>query len=63
MSDLNTTEGIRVEHVRNNTDVRKMLTDRGIFPERLQKSEDTQKLKRRATSDDKKFKKNPDKLT
>jgi len=61
-NDLNTTEGIRVEHVQNNSDVRKMLTDRGIFPERLQKGEDTKKLKRRATSDDKKFKKNPDKL-
>lgn len=61
-SNLNTSEEITVEHVRNNTDVRKMLTDRGIFPERLKKGEDTKKLKRRATSDDKKFKKNPDKL-
>ena len=61
-NDLNTTEDIKVEHVRNNSDVRKMLTDRGIFPERLKKGEDTKKIKRRATSDDKKFKKNPDKL-
>ena len=61
-NNLNTGEEITVEHVRNNTDVRKMLTDRGIFPERLQKGEDTQKLKRRTASTDKKIKKNPNKL-
>lgn len=61
-NNLNTSEEITVEHVRNNTDVRKMLTDRGIFPEQLEKGEDTKKLKRRTTSDDKKFRKNPDKL-
>lgn len=61
-NDLNTSNDIQVEHVRNNSDVRKMLTDRGIFPERLRKGEDIKKIKRRAASDDKKFKKNPDKL-
>ena len=60
--NLSTTQDITVEHVRNNSDVRKMLTDRGIFPERLEKGEDTKKLKRRALSEDKKFKKNPDRL-
>jgi len=61
-NDLNTTQEITVEHVKNNADVRKMLTDRGIFPEKLKKAEDAKKLKRRIISDDKKLKKNPDKL-
>ncbi len=61
-NNLNTSGEITVEHVRNNSDVRKMLTDRGIFPERLQRGEDIRKLKRRVASEDKKFKKNPDKL-
>ena len=61
-NNLNTMQEITVEHVKNNTDVRKMLTDRGIFPEKLKKAKDAKKLKRRIISDDKKLKKNPDKL-
>jgi DNA-damage-inducible protein D len=41
------------EHVKNNQDVRKVLTDRGIKPEELPPSEDIKKLERRVKTEEK----------
>ncbi len=41
------------EHVKNNLDVRKVLTDRGIKPEELPPAEDIKKLERRVKSEEK----------
>jgi len=43
------------EHVRNNTDVRGLLTKRGIKPEELPPEEDIKKLERRVKTDEKKL--------
>jgi DNA-damage-inducible protein D len=43
------------EHVKNNHDVRKLLTDRQIVPERLPAAEDVKKLQRRLKSEEKKL--------
>ena len=56
--DLRGQNPIEKEHVDNNTAVRNMLVNRGIRPERLQASEDTDKVKRRLVSDEKKVLKN-----
>jgi len=47
------------EHVKNNQDVRKVLTDRGIKPEELPPAEDIKKLERRVKSEEKKLIKQP----
>jgi len=39
------------EHVRNNLEVRKVLTERGIKPEELPPAEDIKKLERRVKSE------------
>ena len=44
---------ITKEHVKNNRDVRKLLTDRQIVPEDLPASEDVKKLERRLKSEEK----------
>lgn len=44
---------ITSEHVKNNQDVRKVLTDRGIKPEELAPAEDIKKLERRVKSEEK----------
>lgn len=41
------------EHVKNNLDVRKVLTNRGIKPEELPPAEDIKKLERRVKSEEK----------
>ena len=41
------------EHVKNNLDVRRVLTDRGIKPEELPPAEDIKKLERRVKSEEK----------
>jgi DNA-damage-inducible protein D len=41
------------EHIRNNQDVRKVLTERGIKPEELPPAEDIRKLERRVKSEEK----------
>lgn len=51
--DLRTEGGITREHVQNNTDVRKLLGDRGIRPESLPPAEDIKKLERRVESEKK----------
>lgn len=43
------------EHVKNNQDVRKILTDRNIVPEALPPAEDAKKLERRLKSEEKKL--------
>lgn len=46
---------ITQEHVKNNCDVRKLLTDRQIVPEDLPVAEDVKKLERRLKSEEKKL--------
>lgn len=43
------------EHVKNNQDVRKILTDRNIQPEALPPAEDVKKVERRVKSEAKKL--------
>jgi DNA-damage-inducible protein D len=52
--DLHGQNPIEKEHVDNSTAVRNMLVNRGIYPERLPASEDTDKVRRRLVSDEKK---------
>lgn len=53
--DLHGETDIAAEHIRNNRDVRKLLTDRDIVPERLPPAEDVKKLERRLKSEEKKL--------
>lgn len=55
-------EAVAREHVKNNADVRKVLTDRGIVPERLPAAEDVKKVERRMKSDEKKLPKQAPRL-
>lgn len=52
--NLATEQAITFEHVKNNTDVRKMLIERGVYPENLPPQEDIKKLERRLKKLDKK---------
>jgi len=60
--DLKSEVRIAREHVKNNTDVRKVLTDRGIQPESLPPAEDIKKIERRHISEQKKLPKQTEKL-
>jgi len=53
--DLRTEPAITTEHVKNNRDVRKLLTDRQIVPENLPPAEDLKKIERRLESEQKKL--------
>ncbi len=53
--DLRTEVSIAHEHVQNNTEVRKLLGNRGIVPEQLPPSEDIKKIERRVESEQKKL--------
>ncbi|MDD2763075.1 MAG: DNA damage-inducible protein D [Opitutaceae bacterium] len=53
--DLKGEPQITHEHVKNNTDVRKILTDRKIAPESLPAAEDLKKVERRLKSEEKKL--------
>jgi DNA-damage-inducible protein D len=55
--DLRHEGEIAHEHVKNNQDVRKVLTDRGIKPEELPPAEDIKKLERRANAEAKQIEK------
>ena len=46
-------DAISIKHVENNQNVRKALTDSGIFPERLPPAEDIKKVERRLKSEEK----------
>lgn len=53
--DLNAEHQISREHVKNNRDVRKILTDRNIIPETLPAAEDTKRVQRRLESEQRKI--------
>ena len=53
--DLNAEPDITREHIKNNEDVRKILTDRSIHPESLPPAEDVKKVERRMKSEEKKL--------
>lgn len=53
--DLHGEPSITTEHVKNNRDVRRLLTDRNIVPEFLPAAEDVKKLERRLKSEEKKL--------
>ncbi len=53
--DLISESAISSEHVKNNRDVRKLLTDRGIVPENLPPADDVKKIERRLESEQKKL--------
>ncbi len=52
--DLHGEQKITREHVKNNTDVRELLTKRNIYPENLPPEEDVRKLERRVNTETKK---------
>ena len=56
--DLKGEASITREHVDNNAAVRKMLTERGIVPEKLPPAEDVKKVERRLASEQKKLMQN-----
>lgn len=58
LQDLHGESAIAHEHVKNNQDVRKILTDRSIRPEALPPAEDLKKVERRLKSEEKKLPKN-----
>ncbi len=60
--DLRTEPTITKEHIKNNKDVRKLLTDRGIVPEKLPSAEDLKMVERRVQSEQKKLPKQVDRL-
>ncbi len=53
--DLSGERNITKEHVRNNSDVRKLLSKRDIKPEELPPDEDIKKLERKVKNDEKKI--------
>ena len=53
--NLVTESGVTREHIKNNKDVRKILTNRKIIPENLPAAEDAKKLERRLKSEQKKL--------
>jgi DNA-damage-inducible protein D len=53
--DLRDEPGIAREHVKNNRDVRKILTHRNILPEALPADEDVKKVERRLKSEEKRL--------
>jgi DNA-damage-inducible protein D len=53
--NLHDEPGIAREHVKNNEDVRRILTDRNIRPEALPPAEDVKKVERRLKSEEKKL--------
>ena len=61
--DLNAEPDITREHVKNNEDVRKILTDRNIRPEALPPAEDVKKVERRLKSEEKKLPKQAPRLS
>jgi DNA-damage-inducible protein D len=52
---LRNEETISRDHIKNNEDVRKVLTDRGIKPEELPPAEDIKKIERRVKEEEKKL--------
>jgi len=61
-NNLRSESGIADEHVKNNSEVRRLLMDRGIVPEKLPPAEDVKKVERRLKSAHKKLPKQADPL-
>src|SRR2546428_347547 len=59
---LRTEPGISEEHTKNNQEVRGLLVQRGIVPEKLPPAEDVKKVERRLKSQQKKLPKQGDRL-
>ena len=53
--DLSTEAQISSEHVKNNRDVRRLLGERHIVPEKLPPAEDVKKIERRVATEEKKL--------
>jgi len=53
--DLRSEPAITKEHIKNNSDVRTLLTKRGIVPEELPAAEDIKKVERRLGTEAKKI--------
>lgn len=60
--DMRTEEGITVQHVKNNREVRNILVKRNIKPEALPPAEDVRKVERRLISEQKKLISKPERL-
>jgi DNA-damage-inducible protein D len=60
--DLKNETSITQEHVKNNKDVRTVLTNRGIHPEKLPPAEDLKKVERRVASEQKRLPKKNERL-
>jgi DNA-damage-inducible protein D len=60
--NLRSENDITAEHVKNNSDVRQVLTGRGIIPEELPRAEDIKKIERRHLSEEKKLSKKTEPL-
>lgn len=60
--NLKTEKSVTREHIKNNSDIRKILTNRKIVPEKLPPAEDVKKLERRLKSEEKKLPKQTSKL-
>lgn len=54
--------GISSEHAKNNSDIRQLLINKGIIPEKLPSAEDVKKVKRKLDINDKLITKNAQKL-
>lgn len=54
-NNLDNEDKITKEHIKNNADVRKVLTDRNIYPEKLPPEEDIKKVERRLNSETKRL--------
>jgi DNA-damage-inducible protein D len=54
-NDLRTETRVTDEHVKNNEEVRRLLVDRGIVPERLPPAEDVKKVERRLEAEQKRL--------
>jgi DNA-damage-inducible protein D len=61
-NELRTEPSITQEHVKNSQEVRGLLVDRGIVPERLPAAEDVKKVERRLASEQKKLPKQAERL-
>jgi len=59
---MRTEEGITLQHVKNNQEVRNILVKRNIKPEALPPAEDVKKVERRLISERKKLLSRPEPL-
>jgi len=62
LPNLGAEGGITSEHVKNNEEIRRLLKNRGIMPEKLPPAEDVKKVERRLQSEKKKLAKGAKRL-